>query len=203
MRTNNGVFTFRDLPFFLTLLRLFAAFLVFPPLFLLTPWQTSSVWAIIVCFLFLVVGLTDFIDGWLARLWRVETTLGRVLDPIADKVFIMGALFFLSVAGRIDVVIAILLVAREFLVMGLREVSPELGCSVPVSWWGKGKMAVQLLLCSYLIIHPGYYGCACGVIFTIEYLLLTGAVLLSLISAVLYVRRFLSQAGCSIRKPQE
>lgn len=191
-----------NVPLLLTLLRLFSVFLIFPPLFLALPWQSTFGWAVVVGMIFLALGLTDFIDGWLARIWRMETVLGRVLDPIADKVFIMGALFFLAVAGRIDTLIAIVLVAREFLVAGLREAAPEVGTAIPVSWWGKGKMAAQLFLCTFLIIHPGYYGCSCFPICFFEYLFLGTTVFLSVMSAILYVRSFLRQAGCSIRKPQ-
>lgn len=192
----------QNIPLLLTLVRLFSVFLIFPPLFLATPWQTSFGWAVFVCLIFLAVGMTDFFDGWLARAQKMETVLGRVLDPIADKVFIMAMLVFLAVAGRLDTVLVILLVAREFLVAGLREAAPEAGCSVPVSWWGKGKMAAQLLLCAFLIVHPGYYGCSCGPIFFFEYALLSLTIFLSLFSAILYIRCFLKHAGCSIRTPR-
>lgn len=191
-----------NLPLFLTLIRLFSVFIILPPLFLALPWQCSFGWAFSVAIIFLALGLTDFIDGWLARVWHMDTVLGRVLDPIADKIFIAAGLIFLSGAGRIDPVIVIVLIAREFLVAGLREAAPQVGTSVPVSWWGKSKMAAQLFLCTFLIVHPGYYGCSCFPIQFFEYVLLTVTVLLSVLSALLYVRDFLRQAGCSIRQTQ-
>lgn len=191
-----------NVPLFLTLLRLFSVFIILPPLFLALPWQSTFGWAVVVGMIFLALGLTDFVDGWLARIWRMDTVLGRILDPIADKIFIAAGLIFLAGAGRIDPIIVIVLIAREFLVAGLREAAPEVGTAIPVSWWGKGKMAAQLFLCTFLIVHPGYYGCSCGPIQFFEYILLIVTVLLSVMSALLYVRSFLRQAGCSIRKPR-
>ncbi|MCL5436361.1 MAG: CDP-diacylglycerol--glycerol-3-phosphate 3-phosphatidyltransferase [Candidatus Dependentiae bacterium] len=198
MNSDVRALKYQSLPLLLTLIRLFSPFLIFPPLFLVLPWQTSFGWAVLVCAVVLCIGITDFVDGWLARLYGQETVLGRVLDPIADKVFVMSVLFFLVGAGRIDVLVAIVLVAREFLVAGLREAASQVtGSVLRVSRWGKAKMALQLTLCVFLIVHPGYYGCACSLMYTIEYVLVGAALGLSLVSAALYVRRFLRQAGCS------
>lgn len=191
-----------NVPLFLTLFRLFSVFIVLPPIFLILPWQTSFSCAVFVSSIFFLIGITDFVDGFIARKYKMESPLGQVLDPIADKIFIMAGLFFLAVAGRIETVIAIVLVGREFLVAGLREVAPRFGSVVPVNWLGKGKMASQLLLSVFLIVHPGYYGCRCFPIFFFEYLLLAITLFLSVFSAFFYVRSFLRQAGCSIRKMQ-
>lgn len=182
-----------NVPLFLTLSRLFAAVILFPPLFLLCPWETSFPWACFVSFVFFLVGMTDFVDGWYARAYKQETVLGRVLDPIADKVYIMAALMLLASAGRIDFILVMLLIGREFLVSGIREAAPEFGCSVPVSWWGKWKMAVQLVMCAYLIVDPIYYGCDCLPTRFLGIFLICSALFLSFISAWFYVRRFFSK----------
>ena len=101
--------------------------------------------------LFVLAGFTDFLDGYLARMWQVQSSIGRMLDPIADKLLVATALLLLVSAGRADLLPAAAIVCREILVSGLREFLASLQISVPVSQLGKVKTAVQMLAITLLL----------------------------------------------------
>lgn len=104
--------------------------------------------------LFLYASITDFLDGYFARAWHATSSIGRFLDPIADKLLVATALLMLVKEGRADVLPAIAIVCREILVSGLREFLAELRISVPVSQLAKFKTTVQLIAISLLLIAP-------------------------------------------------
>lgn len=101
--------------------------------------------------LFLVAALTDWLDGFLARKWKVQTPLGAMLDQIADKLLVTTLLVLLSIDARISVVAALLLILREIWVSGLREYVGTQGVSMPVSLAGKVKTALQLIALTCLL----------------------------------------------------
>lgn len=107
--------------------------------------------------LFVAAAITDFLDGYLARAWSQQSALGRMLDPIADKLLV-AAMLFMLVADRtvtgISVVAAIIILCREILVSGLREFLAELKVSLPVSRVAKWKTAAQLFAIGFLIVGP-------------------------------------------------
>lgn len=143
-----------NIPTLLTLLRLCIAPIVMPLMLgLLLP---SESWCINggLAALFILFAATDFLDGYLARRWNVVTPLGRVLDPLADKCFLTMTLIALVQAGRLYYVWAMLLIGREFFIMGLRECAIVMGFSVPVCWHGKLKTALQMFVCGLLIAVP-------------------------------------------------
>jgi len=88
---------------------------------------------------------TDFLDGYLARRWRITTTLGAFLDTIADKLLVTGALLALVEVGRAWAWAAFIIIGREVAVSGLRGVAAMDGVLVPPSFWGKLKANVQFL----------------------------------------------------------
>jgi cardiolipin synthase (CMP-forming) len=106
---------------------------------------------------FALAAITDFFDGYLARRWQQQSALGRMLDPIADKVLVAATLLMLAadmtIAGW-PVIAAIIILSREVLVSGLREFLAELRVSVPVTQVAKYKTAVQLVAVGMLIIGP-------------------------------------------------
>lgn len=104
--------------------------------------------------LFLYASITDFLDGYFARAWHATSSIGRFLDPIADKLLVATALVMLVKEGRADVLPAIAIVCREILVSGLREFLAELRISVPVSQLAKFKTAAQLTAIFLLLISP-------------------------------------------------
>lgn len=107
--------------------------------------------------IYIVAAITDFLDGYLARKWQQQSALGRMLDPIADKVLVSVILLVLAADGVMDgghIWAAIIILAREVLVSGLREFLGELRVSVPVTQIAKWKTAAQLLAIGFLIAGP-------------------------------------------------
>ena len=95
--------------------------------------------------LFALASITDFFDGYLARMLKAQSKLGQFLDPIADKLLVATALLLLVNADRADILPAIAILCREILVSGLREFLADLQISVPVSQLAKYKTAAQML----------------------------------------------------------
>jgi cardiolipin synthase len=104
--------------------------------------------------IFIVAAITDLVDGWYARRFGQLSTLGRMLDPIADKLLVGICLLMLAADGTIkgwSLWAAIIILCREILVSGLREYLAELRVSVPVSQLGKWKTFMQLLAIGFLL----------------------------------------------------
>jgi len=98
--------------------------------------------------------ITDFFDGYLARIWEQQSSLGRMLDPIADKLIVAASLMMLVADHTIhgwSIWAAIVILSREILVSGLREFLAELRVSVPVSTIAKWKTTLQLFAVGFLI----------------------------------------------------
>jgi cardiolipin synthase len=105
-------------------------------------------------FIFVVAGLTDLLDGYFARLWAQQSPLGRMLDPIADKLLVASCLLMLAADGTIlgwSLWAAMVILCREILLSGLREFLAELRVSVPVTRLAKWKTMVQLVAVGFLI----------------------------------------------------
>jgi cardiolipin synthase len=104
--------------------------------------------------LFIAAGITDFLDGYLARKWREFSSFGRMLDPIADKLLVASCLLMLVADGTIRgwyLWAAIVILCREILVSGLREYLAELRVSVPVTRLAKWKTTLQLVAIGFLL----------------------------------------------------
>ncbi|MDB5510438.1 MAG: CDP-diacylglycerol--glycerol-3-phosphate 3-phosphatidyltransferase [Hyphomicrobiales bacterium] len=107
--------------------------------------------------LFALAAITDFFDGYLARVWQQQSSLGRMLDPIADKLLVAACLLVLVADQTISGVsmwAAIVILCREILVSGLREYLAELRVSVPVTRVAKYKTTMQLVSLGFLIAGP-------------------------------------------------
>ncbi len=103
---------------------------------------------------FTAAGLTDILDGYLARMWGQQSSLGRMLDPIADKLLVASCLLMLAAGTTIRgwaLLAAVIILCREILVSGLREFLADLRVSVPVSQLAKWKTAGQLVAIGFLI----------------------------------------------------
>ncbi len=104
---------------------------------------------------FVVAAVTDFFDGWLARRWNVVSLLGAILDPIADKVLIAGAIVGLVATGDVGVALpGGLILFREFAVSALRETLAPRGLRLPVTTLAKWKTTVQLIALAALLFIP-------------------------------------------------
>ena len=107
--------------------------------------------------IYIVAAVTDFFDGYLARIWKQQSALGRMLDPIADKVLVSVVLLALAADDELTgghLWAAIIILSREVLVSGLREFLGELRVSVPVTQIAKWKTTVQLVAVGFLIAGP-------------------------------------------------
>lgn len=146
-------------------------------------------------FLFILFSMTDFFDGFLARRYGQESIVGRVLDPIADKFLLYATLIALQAAGKMYFYWVIILVGREFFVMGLRIMMLEHKENIPVSFMAKIKTAVQMTYLTFVIINPYQ---AIGIRKAlwwngIEYGLLALTLYLSIITAKNYYSEFMKR----------
>ena len=104
-------------------------------------------------FAFVVAAVTDFFDGWLARRWGVTSLMGTILDPIADKILVCGAIFGLLAVGAAGVLIpGAIILFREFAVSALREVLAPRGVKLPVTFLAKTKTTLQLVALGALMV---------------------------------------------------
>ena len=132
-----------NLPNAITVSRLFltAGFILFV--------TKESTWGYFVALiLFIIAAISDFVDGWLARKMNQVTPLGKLLDPLADKILVCSAFIVLSAEGLCPVWVTTLIMGREFLVTGLRQIAIEAGQVIAADRLGKWKTAFQL---TYLI----------------------------------------------------
>jgi cardiolipin synthase len=105
--------------------------------------------------IFITAGVTDFFDGYFARVWGQHSSFGRMLDPIADKLLVASCLLMLAANGTIhgwSLWAAIVILCREILVSGLREYLAELRVSVPVTRLAKWKTTAQLVAVGFLVL---------------------------------------------------
>ena len=142
-----------NLPNLLTYARLAAVPVVVGLLF--WPRDDWARWPALV--IFIAAGITDYFDGYLARAYAQQSALGRMLDPIADKLLVAACLLMLAADETISGLslwAAIVILCREILVSGLREYLAALKVGVPVSRLAKWKTAVQLVAVGFLIAGP-------------------------------------------------
>lgn len=143
----------------------------------------------VACILFSAAGFTDVLDGHLARTRAQTSALGRILDPIADKLLVVSVTAMLLAFDRIAgvaVLGAVVILCRELLVSGLREVLADIRLKVPVSKLAKWKTAIQMVSLGFLIV--GDAGWAAVPVVMIGEILLWVAVTLTLITGYAYFR---------------
>lgn len=150
-------------------------------------WVSHTAQNLIATVIFTVAAITDWLDGWLARRLNQTSAFGAFLDPVADKLMVAAALIILVQLGRIDAVVALIIIGREIAISALREwmASMGQGKSVAVSMVGKIKTAAQMIAIPMLLYHdpiggfdPQYWGTW----------LIWAAALLTLISMGYYLR---------------
>jgi cardiolipin synthase (CMP-forming) len=138
------------LPNLLTISRILAIPLLVGTFYLPGP---AAPW--VACALFTIAGITDWLDGHMARRWQQQSELGRFLDPIADKLLVSAALFMLVATARISataILPALVILMREILVSGLREHLATLRVGLPVSRLAKWKTGLQMVAIGILLV---------------------------------------------------
>lgn len=149
MNLRDGMF---NLPNLLTLARIaivpvFIVFMFFDS-------RDAGFWA---AALFSVAAVTDAVDGWLARRWDVETSFGKFLDPLADKLIVMSALVMMIPMGRVPAWAVFMILARDVIVSGIRSIASVEGTVIAASDLGKYKTIFQMVAIVALLLHYDYY----------------------------------------------
>ncbi|NPV04988.1 MAG: CDP-diacylglycerol--glycerol-3-phosphate 3-phosphatidyltransferase [Syntrophaceae bacterium] len=171
-----------NLPNAITVLRIG----ILPVLFLvlLEPGEGMS---LAIAILFILAALTDLLDGYVARRYNIVTRIGKLLDPIADKIIMSTALVLLIPIGRAPAWVVALMIMRDFAVDGLRSMAAAEGHVIEASRIGKYKTLCQIVAVSALIIHYPIYGIDASSIGTV---FLYVALVLSLWSGFDYLVKF-------------
>ena len=128
--------------------------IIIVPIFVMTFFIPGLFGDLIPFFLFVLASFTDYLDGLLARLFKEESKLGELLDPIADKIIVAAALILLVMNGTIknyEVIAAIIILTREILISGLREFLAKVSIAMPVTSLSKLKTFLQMLSISILL----------------------------------------------------
>ena len=128
--------------------------IILVPIFVITFYIPGFLGDLIPFFIFLLASFTDFLDGLLARLYKEESKLGELLDPIADKIIVATALVLLvmnNIIGNYEVIAAIIILTREILISGLREFLAKAQVAMPVTGLAKFKTFIQMFAIAILL----------------------------------------------------
>ena len=178
-----------NIPNALTILRIFfvpllvAALVQDKSLLGVMPFAVTNEWVALA--IFLVAAGTDLLDGYLARRWKQVTTVGTLLDPIADKLLISAALISLVQVRVLPAWMAILIIGREFAVSGLRQIAASEGYTIKANDLGKTKMFCQVVAVSCMLLavrHPELHSPGMVLMWIV--------VVFAILSAVSYFRKF-------------
>ena len=140
--------------------------------------------------IFLSAAVTDLLDGYLARRRRQVTTLGKLLDPVADKLLISAAFISLVELDRVPAWMVVIIVGREFAVSGLRSIAISEGYTISASDLGKTKMVTQVVSVSLLLVAPLVEAPYSAFLNEAAYVSLYFVVLFAVVSMVEYFRSF-------------
>jgi cardiolipin synthase len=144
--------------------------------------------------IFIFAAVTDWLDGYLARKLNQMSAFGAFLDPVADKLFVVGALVILLFLGRVDPLVALIIIGREIAISALREWMAQVGQakSVAVAFIGKLKTVVQMVAIPLLLYSDWLFGAIdCQWLGTI---LINVAAVLTVASMLYYLRKALPYA---------
>ncbi len=138
--------------------------------------------------IFVIAAITDWLDGYLARVLDQMSAFGAFLDPVADKLMITGALVVLLHLDRVDPLVALIIIGREMAISALREWMAQMGLgkSVAVAFIGKLKTVGQMIAIPLLLFHDDLFGLNCQFLGTI---LISVAAVLTVISMLYYLRK--------------
>lgn len=172
----------RNIPNLLSIVRILAIPIVVA--FLSSPGALASFLATLI---FSLASLTDLLDGYIARRQKQETAVGKLLDPIADKLLVLSSMIMLIPLGRIPAWIVLLIIGREVAVTGLRGIASAEGLVIAASRWGKAKLVFQTVSLIGLMLHYEYLGINFHILGVI---LLWLALIITLWSGIDYFKNF-------------
>ena len=160
-KTPGGKTSFANLPNQITVARLVLSFVFFVLLGIVGPGTDSGTRQAILNWsaaLFMLAMFTDFLDGYLARRWNIESTFGRIADPFVDKIVICGSFILLTtVSDFVKPWFPLVIVFREFLVSGLRSYIESAGVAFGAAWAGKVKMFIQGVTIPVLLFYEANF----------------------------------------------
>jgi CDP-diacylglycerol--glycerol-3-phosphate 3-phosphatidyltransferase len=159
----------------------------------------AGFWAAIV---FTLAAITDLLDGWLARKMNVVSVLGKLLDPLADKLIVTAVLVFMVALSRVPAWIVVVLIARDLAITGLRSIASAQGLVIAASDGGKIKTALQLVAIMMLLIYFRYPVLGTNIVIDYQrdgYWVLIISMGVSLFSGAQYMRHFFAAA---LRQPR-
>lgn len=144
-----------NLPNLLTWLRIILIPLFVGVFYFEKSWVSAANQNLVATVIFVAAAVTDWLDGWIARKFSQMSAFGAFLDPVADKLMVAAALVILVQLGRVDAVIALIMIGREIAISALREWMAQLGesKSIAVSFLGKLKTATQMIAIPMLLYH--------------------------------------------------
>ena len=185
MKQNNSIL--RIIPNFLTLFRSLAAIIL--PMIII---YGDEIGALIATPILILAGISDYFDGFFARKYKVTSNFGKVLDPVADKLLVIGIIFALASENMLDYYYAflpaLLIVLREILVSGLRESISSYKISLEVTRLAKWKTTIQLIACgSFLFLRSNTFFYSIDILGLISYILLWIAGIITFITGLQYV----------------
>ena len=181
---------FRHVPNLLTGLRLVLAIVFFSMLAYYQYEGRGDPWFLNTAFVvYLVALVTDFLDGYLARKWKMISTFGRIADPFVDKVFICGSFIFLiPISPLVQPWFVVVIIMREFLVSGLRSFLEARGVEFGAGFGGKLKMFAQSVTIPFVLFYRAHYQDS-RAMKVLVIVLLSATLLFTISSTVEYVRR--------------
>lgn len=142
--------------------------------------------------IFCVASLTDMLDGKIARKYNLVTNFGKFMDPLADKLLVCTALICLTSMNRLNVIVVLLIIAREFIISGFRLVAADNDIVIAASYWGKFKTVSQMFMLILLIADLG------GAFNMIAQVLIWVSLVLTIVSLIDYIAKnvqVLTQGG--------
>ena len=147
-------------PLLLTWLRIVAIPLFVAVLYFPEDWLTERQANVVSMWIFIAAGVTDWLDGYLARRWNQTTSFGAFLDPVADKLMVAAALIVLTEKGIVDPFASLIIIGREITISALREWMAQIGQSknVAVNFAGKLKTVIQLVAIPFLLFNGVLFG---------------------------------------------
>ncbi len=170
------------------------------PLFVWFTYDADPLYSLLAAVVFTVASVTDVIDGFLARRMGLVTVVGKFMDPLADKLMVMAALVMMTRLGRVPAWIVIVLLSREFIVTGLRQIAASEGLVIAAGQEGKWKTSLQLCGIIALCVHYVHPLDLFGWQLTVDYNKVGKALIylstgFSVWSAGVYFRQFLLTLG--------
>ena len=180
---------FKRLPNLLTFLRLGSSFIFAYLLVIFLPFQ-NLFFNLVLDLIFVCLSLTDFFDGYFARRYHLETDFGKALDHIADKFFVIACLLSLTYLNKIFFSSSLVLILREIFVLSVRNLALTKGFDVPVSIWGKVKVASHYLMIFVAILNTHTDFSWETTLSVLQLLFTLAAIFLSIYSGYLYFMEF-------------